>query len=162
MCVCMLSLFSHVQLFVTLWTITHQALLSMGFSRQEYWNGLPHPSAGDLPDSRIELVSLMSPALAGGFLTTSTTWQTLIYVRKWKWSRSVMSDSLLPVDCSPSSSSVHGILQARILEWVAVSFSRGSSWPRDRTQVSRIAGRFFTDRAMREAHGEGWWVQHHE
>ena len=48
-----------------------------------------------------------------------------------------------PVDCSPSSSSVHGILQARILEWVATSFSRGSSRPRDRTQVSRIAGRRF-------------------
>ena len=45
-----------------------------------------------------------------------------------------MSDSLRPVDCSPPSSSVHGILQARILEWVAISFSRGSSQPRDRTQ----------------------------
>ena len=44
-----------------------------------------------------------------------------------------------PVDCSPSGSSVHGILQARVLEWVAISFSRGSSRPRDRTQVSRIA-----------------------
>ena len=44
------------------------------------------------------------------------------------------------VDCSPSSSSVHGILQARILEWVAISFTRGSSQPRDQTQVSRIAG----------------------
>ena len=48
-----------------------------------------------------------------------------------------------PVDCSPPGSSVHGILQARILEWVAISFSRGSSWPRDQTQVSRIAGRHF-------------------
>ena len=48
-----------------------------------------------------------------------------------------------PVDCSPPSSSVHGILQARILEWVAISFSRGSSQPRDRTQVSHIAGRRF-------------------
>ena len=45
-----------------------------------------------------------------------------------------------PVDCSPPGSSVHGILQARILELVAISFSRGSSWPRDWTQVSRIAG----------------------
>ena len=62
---------------------------------------------------------------------------------KVKWSRSVVSDSLRPVDCSPPSSSVHGILQARILEWVAISFSRGSSRPRDRTQVSRIAGRRF-------------------
>ena len=46
-----------------------------------------------------------------------------------------------PVDCSPPGSSVHGILQARILEWVAISFSRGSSQPRDQTHVSRIAGR---------------------
>ena len=49
-----------------------------------------------------------------------------------------------PVDCSPPGSSVHEILQARILEWVAISFSRGSSWLRDRTQVSCIAGRCFT------------------
>ena len=48
-----------------------------------------------------------------------------------------------PVDCSLSGSSVHGILQARILEWVATSFSRGSSRPRDQTQVSRIGGRHF-------------------
>ena len=62
-----------------------------------------------------------------------------------------MSDSLRPVDCSPPSSSVHGILQARILEWVAISFSRGSSQPRDRTQVSHIAGRCFNLCATREA-----------
>ena len=48
-----------------------------------------------------------------------------------------------PVDCSPQGSSVHGILQARILEWVAISFSRRSSQPRDQTQVSHIAGRRF-------------------
>ena len=48
--------------------------------------------------------------------------------------RSVMSDSLPPMDCRPPGSSVHEIFQARILEWVAISFSRGSSWPRDRTQ----------------------------
>ena len=62
-----------------------------------------------------------------------------------------MSDSLRPVDCSPPSSSVHGILQARILEWVAISFSRGSSRPRDRTQVSHTAGRCFNLCATREA-----------
>ena len=45
---------SHVQLFATLWTIAHQALLSMGFSRQDYWSGLPFPSPGDLPDPGIE------------------------------------------------------------------------------------------------------------
>ena len=48
-----------------------------------------------------------------------------------------------PVDCRPPGSSVHGILQARILAWVAISFSRGSSQPRDRTRVSHIAGRHF-------------------
>ena len=54
------------------------------------------------------------------------------------------------MDCSPSGSSVHGILLARILEWVAISFSRGSSQPRDQTQVSMspaLAGRFFTTSA---------------
>ena len=56
-----------------------------------------------------------------------------------------------PVDCSPPGSSVHGILQARILEWVAVPFSRGSSQPRDQMWVSCIAGRFFTILAIREA-----------
>ena len=54
-----------------------------------------------------------------------------------------MSDSLRPMDCGPPDSSVHGILQARILELVAISFSRGSSWPGDRTQVSCIAGLYW-------------------
>ena len=54
------------------------------------------------------------------------------------------------MDCSPPGSSVHGIFQARVLEWVAISFSRGSSWPRDQTQVSRVAGRSFTVWAIRE------------
>ena len=49
---------SPVGLFATLWTVAHQALLSMGFSRQEYWDGLPFPSSGDLPDSGIKLWSL--------------------------------------------------------------------------------------------------------
>ena len=56
-----------------------------------------------------------------------------------------------PMDGSPPVSSVHGILQARILEWVAISFSRGSSRPRDRTQVSHIAGRRFNLCTTREA-----------
>ena len=58
-----------------------------------------------------------------------------------------------PVDCSLPGSSVHGILQARILEWVAISFSRGSSRPRDRTRVSLIADRRFTVWAAREPLG---------
>ena len=53
------------------WTVAHQAPLSIGFSRQEYWNGLPFPYPGDLPDPWIESVSLMFPELAGGFFTKS-------------------------------------------------------------------------------------------
>ena len=63
----MLSHFSHVQLFTTLWTVAHQAPLSMGFSRTEYWSELPFPPLGNLPDSGIKSVSLLSPTLAGGF-----------------------------------------------------------------------------------------------
>ena len=54
---CILSHFSSVWLFATLWTVVHQASLSLGFSRQKYWNGLPWPPPGDLPDSGIEPVS---------------------------------------------------------------------------------------------------------
>ena len=57
-----------------------------------------------------------------------------------------------PMDCSPLGSSVYGILQARILEWVAVPFSRGSSWPSDRSWVSCITGRFFTIWATEKSH----------
>ena len=57
---CMLSHFSHVRLFATLWTVAHQALLSMGFSRQEYWSGLLCPPPGDLPHSGIESASVKS------------------------------------------------------------------------------------------------------
>ena len=56
-----------------------------------------------------------------------------------------------PMDCSLPGSSDHGILQARILEWIVIPLSRGSSQPRDRTQVSCITGRFFTNSAIREA-----------
>ena len=61
---------SHVQLFVTSWTIACQAPLSTGFSRQEYWSCLPFPTPGDLPDPGIEPASLVSPALAGRSFTT--------------------------------------------------------------------------------------------
>ena len=52
----------------------------MGFSRQKYWNGLPFPPPGHLPNPGIEPVSLMSPALVGGFFTTSATWETHVQV----------------------------------------------------------------------------------
>ena len=69
---------------------------------------------------------------------------------------SLMSNSLQPCRLKLPGSSVHGILQARIVEWVAMLSSRGSSQPRNRTQVSRIAGRFFTIWATREAHQSDW------
>ena len=64
-----------------------------------------------------------------------------------------VSDSLDPMDCCPPGSSVRGILQARILEWVAIPFSRESSWHKDQTLVSRIAGRF-TDSLPSEPPGK--------
>ena len=64
---------SCVQFFATSWTVACQAPLSMEFSRQEYWSGLPCPPRGDLPDSGSEQASLISTALAGGFFTTSAT-----------------------------------------------------------------------------------------
>ena len=71
---CVLSHFSRVQFFATLWTIARQTPLSMGFSRQEYWSGLPHPPPRDLPGPGTEPVLLTSPALTGGFFTTSVAW----------------------------------------------------------------------------------------
>ena len=61
--------------FATPWTATLRASLSMGFSRQEYWSGLPCPPPGDLPNPGIEPASLASPALAGRFFITNTTWE---------------------------------------------------------------------------------------
>ena len=60
---------------MTLWTVAHQGPLSMGFFRQEYWSGLPCPPPGYVCNPGIEPASLMSPALAVGFFTTSATWQ---------------------------------------------------------------------------------------
>ena len=108
---CMLSCFSRVQLLVTLWTVVHQAPLSMEFSRQEYWSGLPCPPPGDLPCPGIEPGSVMPPASAGGFLTTSTTWEAHV-------SHSVLSTCCDPMDYTLPGSSIHGILQTRILKWV--------------------------------------------
>ena len=104
-------------LFATPQTVAHQAPLSMGFSRQEYWSGLPCPPPGDLPDPRMEPVSLMSPASAGRFITTSAT---RLYS---KHSAAAAAKSLQScptlcdlIDSSPPGSAIPGI-QARTLEW---------------------------------------------
>ena len=78
-CACMLSCFSVVDS-ATLWTVDPQASLSIGFSRQEHWSGLPSLPPGDLPDPGIESASLMSPALAGGFFNTSAAWKAQVDV----------------------------------------------------------------------------------
>ena len=85
LCACILSRFSHVSIFATPWTVAHQAPLFMGFSRQEYWSGLLCLSSGDLPDPGMELTSLLSPALASRFFTTSfsTDSKSLIFHEIW-------------------------------------------------------------------------------
>ena len=183
-----------------LWTVAHQAPLSLEFSRQEYWSRLPFPPPGDFPDPGIELQSLLSSALAGRFFTTSATWEegvsegkgpylskppegeclstadsthsqhgesltwllllllshfsrvrlcvtpstaahkappSLGFSREERWSGlpfpSPMRESevaqLCPIlsdprDCSLPGSSIHGIFQARVLEWGAMTWKR--------------------------------------
>ena len=102
---------------------------------------MPFPPAGDLPNLGIKPTSLVSPALTGKFFTTSDTWEALILTKKVK----VKVIQSCPTLCDPMDYTVHEILQARILAWVTFSFSRGSSQPRDRTKVSRIAGGFFNN-----------------
>ena len=91
-----------------------QALLSMGFSRQKYWSGLPFPSCRDLPNPGIEPASFMSPALQMDSSPLAPPGKPTI---RLKWSEVAQSCPTLcdPVDCSPPGSSIHGILQARIL-----------------------------------------------
>ena len=74
---CVLSRFSHVRLFESLWSVAYQAPLSMGFSRQEYGSGLSSPPQGDLPNPGIKPTSLMSPALEGRFFTTHSKLEIL-------------------------------------------------------------------------------------
>ena len=208
----------------------------MGFSRQEYWSGLPCPSPGDLPYPRIKP---RSPSLQADSFPLELLWRSISYLliavsvcicimsndvthlfmhllanyifslenvylsplpilklccfaflllsdRNYLYDlniKSVLDDwqtfsvwrDLLnknhivcvyvcvlvsqacltlcdPMDCSPPGLSVHEILQARILEWVVIPFSRGSSWPRDQTRVSCISGRSLTVRAIMKPH----------
>ena len=77
----------------TPWTVACQASLPMGFFKQEYWSGVPFPTAGDLFDSGVEPMSLASPALAGGFFTTSATWEALLFFHQT--SLSAIADNTL-------------------------------------------------------------------
>ena len=108
--------------------------------------GCPFSSPGDHPNPGIKP---RFPALQADSLTFESTLDYLSYLMQCRvlcmLSRSVVSDSCDPIDCSLPRYSVHGIPQARILQSVAISFPRGSSWPRNWTWVSCIAGRFFTE-----------------
>ena len=98
---------------------------------------MPFPSPGDLPDPGIEPES---PALQADSLPSEPPGSpyVILTVVVWWFSRQVVSDSCDPMDSGLLGSSIHGILQARILEWVAIPFSRVSSQPRDITWVSCI------------------------
>ena len=85
---CVLSHFGRVRLFVTLWTVAHQASLSMQFSRKEYWNEMPLTSPGHLPDAGNQPMSLTSPTLPDDFFTTSANWEAEMlhsHSKLWRW-----------------------------------------------------------------------------
>ena len=139
---------SRVWLLVTPWTAAYQAPLSVGFSRQEYWSGVPLPSPKLFTvlflyfGWRVQLWSLT--ALAFWLIIFWCWWLRASFLHlDWSCVPSQFSPYNL-MDYSLTGSSVHGIFMARILEWVAVPSSRGSSQPRDPTCVSCIAGKFFT------------------
>ena len=126
----------HAKLFQscpTLWdpmNVACQAPLSMGFSRQEYWSGLPCPPSGALPGPGIKPRLLRSPAQAG----------SLPLVPPAAAAESLQSCPTLcdPIDGSPLGSSAPGILQARTLKWVAVSFSNAWKWKGKGKSLSRV------------------------
>ena len=145
MCTCMLSHFSCVRLFLTPWNVAHQAPLSMGFSRQEYWIGLPCPPPVYLSNWGLNLYLLCLLNWHMGSLPLAPPGKPKENI-KWSKSHSVLSDSLQP----------HGLH----IPWNSPGQNTGvgklsllsiSSQLRNRTRVSCIAGGFFTNWAMREA-----------
>ena len=128
-CVCVLS---RVRLFATPWTVARQAPLSMGFSRQRYWSGLPFPPPGDLPNPGVEPASLASPDLA----VRPFTREALIHR-----SPTLQEDSLFSWSTREAQEYWSG---------QSYPFSSGSPQPRNRTGVSCLADRFFANWASRE------------
>ena len=139
----------------------------MGFSRQEYWSGLPFPTPRlicfyTLSSSQLKLISLLiskvTPPSPGCFIVRFWGVELGTFSEEEPYCATCVSSrgevkvtqSCLTL-CNLTVYTVHEILQAWILEWVAVPFSTGSSQPRDRTQVSCIAGGFFPSWATRAA-----------
>ena len=139
-CPAMLTCFTHVQLFATQWTVALLALLSMGILQARILEWVAMPSSRGSSQLRDPICAFYISYIG----RQKPTWKPKGHGE----SESEVAQSCLtlcnPMDCSPPGSSVHGILQARILEWVAISFSGESSQPRDRTRVSCIAGRHLT------------------
>ena len=130
---CVLRRFSCVRLLGTLCTVALQAPLSMGFSRQQYQSGLPFPSPGDLPNTGGRAwISCIC------WFGSQTFYQGSLYTQV----SHIAGGFFIQLNHKRSSS---------ILQWVAYPFSSGSSWPRNWTRVSCIAGGFFTNWAIREA-----------
>ena len=115
---------SSVRLFTTLWTAACQAPLSIGFSGQEYWSGLPCPPPGDLPDPETETMSLMSPALAGGFFITGTTWET--HLSQWVLIKCEACKQRQRESCSHSNHLLLSTEFGKRLSWQALI--PGSKW----------------------------------
>ena len=151
---------SHIRLLVTPWTVAHHAPPSMGFSRQEYWSRVPLPSPSfnsvclkkekdviywehkrKRKDRNGIIVLHLFILLLLGMREKGLTDLSTISLANDKRCVCVQSCLTLcdPMDCSPPDSSVHGIFQARIPEWVAISSFRASSCPRDRTHVSYVS-----------------------
>ena len=120
---------SRVRPFPTPWTVAHQAPLSMGFPRQEYQSGLQFPALEDLPDPGIKPASL---AFTGEFFTTASL---AAAAAKLLQSCLTLCD---PIDGSPPGSAIPGILQARTLEWVAISLSIVWKWKVKVKSLSRV------------------------
>ena len=127
---CCCCCFSRVRLCATPEMAAHQAPQSLVFSRQEHWSGLPFPSPMRESEVTQQCLTLQRPHRL-------QPTRLLLSIKMHKCESEIVSYSIVS-DCNPMNyslpgSSVHGILHSRILEWVPISFSRGSSQPRDRT-----------------------------
>ena len=174
---CAFSPLDCVRTFVASCSVAGHPPLFIECSRQEYWSGLPFPPPGHLPDPginphllcllywQVDSLLLSHVGSPDVYLCVFPGWEKKAEMAKGGESNihSTVMQQILesrvaelcptlhdPMDCSLLGSSVHGIFQEKILEWVAISFSRGSSQSRDWTRVSRIAGRHFTVWATRE------------
>ena len=127
---CGLNCFSGVWPSATLWTVAHQSSLSVGFSRWEYWSGLPYPPPGDLPDPEIEPESLPSPALAGRFFTIRATWEApLRSTVHPKPSASDTGTVWLREGSKPQTSKAHGLFTSyKCAKYLNESYKLTDSW----------------------------------